>query len=356
MEDQQKNDNSETNASQSSSWSVGRLIPNSFTKSTISKLALCLILIVGVFLVIRATQPTQGQERVQDKDRAQDLYRLETKINAYIDSHGTTPPPNLSSLNVTNLRGKLSEYKYSFTDPASNGGQKASYELCTTFQASTLKLPISYDQSIVTAGGSADTYASHRKGLQCFSNDYYKSSSHILLVLNEDEKLPAPTTKTYKPDFAKLLSTTQAYYDAQAEALNATHSDKDLTKICIQSIESSDTPSGKVFHCSVELRKSFPANYTIKQGVDMMAKFVILVQNQGFNLLPEQDAGPTTGSDTSQYYQDYTAETKDDCKVQLLYRPNGEPPEMDYAIACHAPPTSEVPDGFTLASEDNSPV
>ena len=127
------------------------------------------------FYQIRNT-PSYSTSPVQvDMDTSQDLYKIQTSIIQYLNSHRVnsqaTLPMSLHDAGIKGLKHNLSSYEYSYKNLTSNGGPTYSFQLCATFSAA--------GSSNYSGGDSVEVYQKHQKGKQCFSDEYYKSESHV---------------------------------------------------------------------------------------------------------------------------------------------------------------------------------
>lgn len=105
-------------------------------------------------------------------DTSHDLYTIQSAVIAYYNQNNSLPT-SLSQLHISGLKHDLSAYTYS----ASTYGPTATDRLCANFSSSTVSNG-DYNNSTDNTPG---VYQHHRKGVQCFVNDMYKSQPHISL-------------------------------------------------------------------------------------------------------------------------------------------------------------------------------
>jgi hypothetical protein len=296
-----------------------------------------LILILGLgYLVTQKGVIILSKFAIEDKYKAEDLYRTQEAIIDYFNKNRKLPA-SLADLNL-NLKGKVSDYNYSYESATTNGGPTVGYKICATFKTpglSTDNLNLAPGQDFYDLGSEPSAYLYHRKGQQCFANAYYKGTSHVQLLLNEDEILPI---KTYKTDFTELETTAWSYYSAQAQVLGINPAQNDLVKNCVKRKELSSAANKTAFSCYIKIRKIISVT---KNTDELIGRFKTLVESQGFAYPIVNDYGNS---------KTLTA-NKDICRLEASFAP--ESWGVDYRLFCTSSDTSEIPSGFTQVDTYN---
>jgi hypothetical protein len=319
----------------------------------ISVVAIIVLVSSGIYAL-----SLKGQ--VSDTDKANDLAKIETAVIAGLNKNNHLPESlHLEYLGLTNLKGNIDDYSYT-PDPHEDGSPTWAYTTCTTFHTQTIKLPIEAGTEGFTSGGTgAQAYMSHRKGKQCFSNSYYKGSSHVGLVYNKGE-VTAPKVTLNDAQVSDFVTESEKYYLAQREAFGSPGALGDLKKNCIKT-KSQDTlykdPFGNLYSCKVFYDSTVQVSGSDAHITSLLNTFVITAKSEGFGV---QDTTYPANPDSSGSLYAYRwlegfGGGKFGCKFDTTYVMKIAQTEIEYRYACALGQLKNLPSDFTVVSELTGP-
>lgn len=299
---------------------------------TILAVSICMVAIGAAIFLHRPVA-------VSDQDRQQDLFKIETAVIDHMT--GDSLPADINALHLSGLKGSARDYTYRYSQRSSNGGPTLTFELCGTFQAATFKAPMTEndEQVMLGAGGEgAEAYRIHRKGQQCYTNGYYKGSSHIGPIFNKGEVIPTMLPANHT-DFKQLVPKVEAQYRAQVTLLGSTYTDQDLSKTCKQSSNPSDATNHVAYDCRIGLTgkyaKIIPVSHAASETKEVADQFVGLLKQQGYQY-------PSSTDESSNVVEVTTSD--EHCRTDATIWTS----QVTYSFSCYIPTVPYVPEGFVL--------
>jgi len=146
-----------------------------------------LLLIIGFYFFYLKNLPNMNS----DNKKQEDLATIARSIGNYINNNAnSTPPNNLTELNIKGLNNSITDYTY--LPLVNDGSSVASYQLCTTFKTNTFSPGAYYNVDINDAGRSASDFSVHTNGKQCYVDNIEPDTEpygNMDLVLTSTEKL-----------------------------------------------------------------------------------------------------------------------------------------------------------------------
>jgi hypothetical protein len=297
--------------------------------------------------------------RVSDSNKADDLAKIETAVIADLNKNNHLPGSlHLEYLGLTNLKGNIDDYSYT-PDPHEDGSPTWFYTTCATFHTQTIKLPLdSGTEGFTTGGTGAKAYMSHRKGKQCFSNSYYKDSSHIGLIYNPGE-VTAPKVSLNDAKLGDFVSESGKYYLAQREALGSSGAVSDLQKNCIKTKPQSTLykdPFGNLYNCKVFYDGTVPVSGNEAHITTLMDAFVSTAKNERFGVQDTTYPANAIDANSSPYrWVQGFGGGQYGCVFDTTYYMKSLQKEIEYRYACTLSDLKNLPSGFTLVEELTGP-
>ncbi len=311
---------------------------------------LLIAVVFGIHSLILKAQPS-------DSDRANDLAKIETAVIASRAKSNHLPESlHLDYVGLTNLKGKIDDYTYN-PDPHEAGAPTESYTTCATFRTQTIKLPAK--EEAPSSDGGAQAYMSHRKGKQCFRNDYYKGSSHIALVYNYGDII-APKVSLNDAKVGDFVSKTETYYIAQRKALGSPGVVADLRKNCVKTKPQNTLykdPYGNLYRCKIFYDSPVLVSGTSTQITSLLDAFVSTAKSEGFSVQDtiNQSNAAVQGDAPFYHWISGFGGGEFGCTLTATYVIKAPQTEIAYGYACMLSDLKNLPSGFTVVGELTGP-